>query len=67
METNRLFCHQMWGLEGNKDPDLLPLERNRRDLVLLEDRMFGESARIKLQYDGLTGCLEEIHSGEQDE
>lgn len=54
------FCHQMWGLEGNKDPDLPLLERNRRDLVLLEDRMFGESCRIKLQYDNRTGCLDPI-------
>lgn len=56
------FCHQMWGLEGNKDPDLPPLERNRRDLVLLEDRMFGESCRLKLQYDPQTGMLDPIMS-----
>lgn len=54
------FCHQMWGLEGNKDPDLPPLERNRRDLVLLEDRLFGESCRIQLQYSSTTGTLDPI-------
>jgi hypothetical protein len=58
----------MWGLEGNKDPDLDPLERNRRDLVLLEDRMFGESRRIKLQYDQRTGTLDpiDINMGDDD-
>lgn len=54
------FCHQMWGLEGNKDPDLPQLERNRRDLVLLEDRLFGESCRIQLQYSSTTGTLDPI-------
>jgi hypothetical protein len=55
-----MFCHQMWGLEGNKDPDLPELEKNCRDLVLLEDRMFGEACRIKLKYDRLTGTLDPI-------
>ena len=54
----------MWGLEGNKDPDLPPEERNTRDLVLLEDRLFGESCRIKLYYDGRTGTLNQINMGD---
>lgn len=58
-----MFCHAMWGLEGNKDPDLPIEERNCRDLVLLEDRMFGESCRIKLYYDNNTGTLNEITLG----
>lgn len=58
------FCHQMWGLEGNKDPDLPIEQRNTRDLVLLEDRLFGESCRIKLYYDGATGTLNPISLGE---
>lgn len=57
----------MWGLEGNKDPDLPPAERNSRDLVLLEDRLFGESCRIKLFYDNQTGTLNEISMGEHSE
>lgn len=63
------FCQQMWGLEGNKDPDLPPELRNTRHLVLLEDRNFGESGRIPLHYSQQTGCLEEIvpSLGEQDE
>lgn len=58
------FCHQMWGLEGNKDPELDEVTRNTRTLVLLEDRNFGETARIPLFYDKLTGCLEEIEQPE---
>lgn len=61
------FCHQMWGLEGNKDPDLDKLVRNQRDLVLLEDRMFGETARIKLQYDPMTGMLDPLLNMGEDE
>ena len=61
------FCHQMWGLEGNKDPDLVKLVRNQRDLVLLEDRMFGETARIKLQYDPMTGMLDPLINMGEDE
>lgn len=54
------FCHMMIGIEGNKDPDLPDLEKDRRDLVLLEDRNFGESGRIKLQYSQQDGRLHEI-------
>lgn len=54
------FCHQMWGLEGNKDPELPEAERDMRHLVLLEDRNFGESVRIPLMYDRFTGRLKEI-------
>lgn len=54
------FCHMMIGIEGNKDPDLPDLEKDRRDLVLLEDRNFGESGRIKLQYSQQDGRLHEF-------
>lgn len=63
------FCHAMFGLEGNKDPDL-PIEaRNSRDLVLLEDRNFGETGRIHLHYDSNTGMLSELdpNMGGQDD
>lgn len=60
-----MFCHQMWGLEGNKDPDLPIEQRNTRDLVLLEDRLFGESCRIKLYYDGATGTLNPLSMGDE--
>ena len=55
-----MFCHAMWGLEGNKDPDLPEEERNTRFLVLLEDRNFGESVRIPLFYQKQTGMLNEM-------
>lgn len=53
-------CHAMIGLEGNKDPDLPVDERNRRDIVLLEDRNFGESGRVPLFYNKDTGRLKEM-------
>lgn len=53
-------CHMMIGLEGNKDPDLPEEQRNCRDLVLLEDRNFGESGRVHLFYNKATGVLNEI-------
>ena len=55
-------CHGMVGMEGNKDPDLPERERNRRTLVLLEDRNFGQVGRIQLQYDTQTGRLVERFS-----
>ncbi len=63
------FCHQMWGLEGNKDPDLPEAVRNTRDLVLLEDRNFGETGRVHLAYNRTTGMLDEFSPslGEYDE
>jgi len=53
-------CNYMIGLEGNKDPDLSLEERNRRDLVILEDREFGSSERIKLYWDYKTGVFTEV-------
>jgi twinkle protein len=52
-------CHLMLGLEGNKDPDLPMEERNKRDLVILEDRMFGNSERITLTWDPETTLFKE--------
>lgn len=54
------FTHYMIGLEGNKDPDLPEEVRNLRDLVVLEDRNFGEAGKVHLFYDKSTGSLEEI-------
>jgi twinkle protein len=41
-------CNYMFGLEGNKDPELDEDERNIRSLVLLEDREFGEVGKTDL-------------------
>lgn len=54
-------CNLMLGLEGNRDPNLPPEERNLRTLVLLEDREFGETGRFKLYWDNQTGLFNEIN------
>ena len=50
----------MIGLEGNKDPDLPDEERNIRHLVVLENRMSGETGRVTLFYDKNTGAFNEL-------
>ena len=57
------FCHAMFGLEGNKDPDLPLEERNTRRIVLLEDRNFGATGAIPLHYNSNTGMLAELPKG----
>lgn len=54
-------CHAMIGMEGNKDPDLQPEQRNIRHLVLLEDRATGSSGKLSLYYDNRTGAFNEIN------
>lgn len=53
-------CHTMIGMEGNKDPDLSPEERNLRSLVLLEDRTTGSSGRIRLYWNAANGAFNQI-------
>lgn len=53
-------CNLMLGLQGNRDPDLPPEERNIRNLVLLEDREFGQSGRYGLYWDHNTGIFNEL-------
>ena len=53
-------CHYMFGLEGNKDPDIPIEERNLRDLILLEDREFGEVGRVPLYWDWHTALFNEV-------
>lgn len=53
-------CNYMLGLEGNRDPNLEPEQRNMRTLVLLEDREFGETGRFPLYWDQATGLFNEI-------
>ncbi len=57
------FCHGMFGLEGNKDPDLPEEERNTRRIVLLEDRNFGATGAVNMFYNKQTGMLKEIPKG----
>jgi len=53
-------CHTMWGLQGNRDPDLQDDERNMRQLVLLEDREFGQSGYVNLFWNKNSGNFEEV-------
>lgn len=53
-------CHLMLGLMGNKDPDLDEDIRNTRELVILEDRSWGNSAKYPLFYNKQTGLFTEL-------
>ncbi len=53
-------CNYMLALEGNKDPKLTEEQRNQREIVLLEDREFGQVGRIKLYWDHNTGLFNEV-------
>ena len=53
-------AHTMWGLQGDKSPELDAEDRNKRQLVLLEDRLMGATGIVDLFYDSTTGKLEEI-------
>lgn len=53
-------CNYMFGIEGNKDPDLTPEERNLRQLVLLDDREFGEVGVQELYWDKNTTLFNEV-------
>ena len=49
----------MIGVEGDKSPDLTKEEKNMRDLVLLEDREFGQTGRFPIYWDYKTGLFNE--------
>lgn len=53
-------CNYMFGIEGNKDPDLPEDDRNCRQLVLLEDREFGEVGPTKLYWNKRNGAFVEL-------
>lgn len=53
-------CNYMFGLEGNKDPELSPEERNMRKLVLLDDREYGEAGSVTLYWDSKTTQFNEM-------
>lgn len=60
------FAHYMIGLEGNKDPNE-PNLKNFRHLAVLEDRNFGEAAKIPLFYNVNTGRLLEASATQREE
>lgn len=53
-------CNYMFGIEGNKDPELPEEERNVRTLVLLDDREYGEVGRFGLYWDSITTMFNEM-------
>lgn len=53
-------CNMMIGLEGNKDPELSPNERNMRKLKILEDRNLGVVGSVSLYWDDKTGLFNEV-------
>lgn len=53
-------CNYMFGLEGNKDPDLAEDDRNCRQLVLIEDREFGEVGPTNLYWNRNNGAFVEL-------
>ena len=53
-------CNLMIGLEGNKDPNIEPEARNIRWLNILEDREFGNSARVPLYWNRNTTLFREL-------
>ena len=52
-------CNLMIGLEGDKSPDLSVEEKNMRQLVLLEDREFGQTGRFPIYWDINTSLFNE--------
>lgn len=53
-------CNYMFGIEGNKDPELPEEERNVRTLVLLDDREYGEVGRFDLYWSNKTTVFTEM-------
>jgi twinkle protein len=53
-------CNYMIGMQGNKDPDLDIDQRNIRELVVLEDREFGNVGKVPLWWDRHTGLFQEL-------
>ena len=53
-------CNYMFGIEGNKDPELPEEQRNIRHLVLLDDREYGESGSFSLYWDKDTTMFNEV-------
>ena len=53
-------CNYMIGMQGNKDPDIEADQRNTRQLVLLEDREYGNVGTVNLWWNRNTGLFQEI-------
>ena len=55
-------AHVVMGLEGNRDPDLDDEDRNKRRIVVLEDRQHGSSGVVNVQYDIRSGLMRETQA-----
>lgn len=53
-------CNYILGLEGNKDPALDPEIRNLRNLIILDDREFGEVGGVTLKWDRESTLFKEV-------
>lgn len=53
-------CNMMLGMEGNKDEELPDNIKNIRDLVLLEDREYGETGRFPIYWSKNTTRFAEL-------
>ena len=53
-------CNLMIGLEGNRDPELTPEERNMRKLVVLENRETGEVGEYNMYWNPVTTFFHEV-------
>lgn len=53
-------CNYMFGLEGNKDEELPPQERNLRKFGILDDREFGAVGSCMLYWDEHTSLFNEV-------
>ncbi|MNJ09656.1 hypothetical protein D3C77_38040 [compost metagenome] len=53
-------CNYMFGIEGNKDPELPEEERNVRILVLLDDREYGEAGKFPLYWSSKSTMFTEM-------
>lgn len=53
-------CNLMIGLEGNRDPELTPEERNMRKLVVLENRETGEVGEFNMYWNPVTTLFHEV-------
>lgn len=51
------WTHYLFGLEGNKDPELPDLERNTRYISVLKDREYGNAIRFPVHYNRQDGRL----------
>lgn len=54
------WSHYIIGIERNKDPELSEMERNKSNMVLLCDRVFGNVGQFPVYYNKETGSYLEL-------